>query len=174
MDATTPSGSGTVTGALSGGGTNLVTFTVPDNITSGDVLTLRIADVRNPDTPSSSYSISVIGNVTGPKPTAPPPPRPAVRDLTARAGVNKKGTVDLKLHCSVAACKGTVTLTDVRTVVAVERYSLRAGKTATVALHLDRKGLKLLAAAKHHTIKVTATVTVTRGKTVKAKVTLVG
>ena len=128
VDATTPSGSGTVTGALSGGGTNIVTFTVPDNIASGDVLTLRIADIRNPDIPSSTYSISVIGNVTGPKPTAPPPPRPAVRDLTARAGVSKKGTVDLKLHCSVAACKGTVTLTDVRTVVAVERYSLRAGK----------------------------------------------
>lgn len=173
VDATTSSGSGRVTAALSGGGTNVVTFTLPRNVNSGDVLTLRIADVRNPGTPSSTDSITVQGSVTGPRPTAPPP-RPVIRDLTAKAGVSKKGTVEVKLRCTVAACKGRVTLTDGKTLVATEKYSVRKGKTAAVALRLDGKGLKLLAGAKHHTIKVTATMTVTGGRTVKGTVTLVG
>ena len=48
QDATTPSGSGTVTAALSGGGTNSVTLKVPGNINAGDRLTSPSADVINP------------------------------------------------------------------------------------------------------------------------------
>ena len=57
-DDTTPSGSGTVTAALSGGGTNEVTFTLPNNIKQGDELTLNVADVLNPTIPSSTDSIT--------------------------------------------------------------------------------------------------------------------
>jgi hypothetical protein len=73
-DDTTPSGSGTVVAALSGGGSNLVTFTVPNSIEQGDELTLKIADVLNPTVPSSTDAITLVGSVTNLPPTAPPPP----------------------------------------------------------------------------------------------------
>ncbi len=65
-DSTTSSGSGTVVAGISGGGTNSVTFTVPNSINSGDQLTLTIQDVINPTTASSGYTISLVGNVNGP------------------------------------------------------------------------------------------------------------
>lgn len=204
-DATTTSGSGTVTASLSGGGTNAVTFTVPNNIKAGDALTLTISDVRNPSTASPTDSITLVGAVTGPPPTSvatttststtpatttpttttttlttssthttpktkPAPRRPVARELTARARVRKR-TVALKLKCTAAGCKGIVTLTHGKTTVATVKYSIRAGKTATVALRLDQRILKLLAVAKHHTITVTATITVTGGKAVRTKLT---
>ena len=64
-DTTTPSGSGTVTGAVSGGGSNEVTFIVPSTINNGDHFTLTVGDVINPGTASSIETISVLGNVTG-------------------------------------------------------------------------------------------------------------
>ena len=69
-DGTTPSGSGTVTAALSGGGTNVVTFTVPNDIEQGDELTLNVFDVLNPTIPSSTDSITLAGAVTNLPPTA--------------------------------------------------------------------------------------------------------
>ena len=72
-DSTTPSGSGTVTAGLTGGGTNNVTFTVPNSINSGDALTLTVLGVINPSTASSTYQINVVGNVTGPGAVAPFP-----------------------------------------------------------------------------------------------------
>jgi hypothetical protein len=203
-DATTSSGSGTVTAALSGGGTNVVTFTVPNSINSGDALTLIVSDVRNPSTASPADSITLVGSVTGPPPIALPtttttpvspsttqptttttstatttpttaqtPRRPIVSELAARARLRRK-TVGLTLRCTAAACKGAVTLTHERIALATVKYAIRAGKTATVTLHVGPKLLRLLAVAKHHTITVTATITVSGGKTIKAKVTLVG
>ena len=66
-----------------------------------------------------------------------------------------------------------MTLTDVTTVVGKSKYKVKAGKTVTVAVRLGAKGTELLAGAKHHTIKVTAKVTVSGGTTVKQKTTLV-
>jgi large repetitive protein len=188
-DSTTSSGSGTVSLALSGGGTNVVTFTVPNTINASDVFSLTVADVLNPSTASSTYSITLAGSVTGPAAVGPtttttvpkttttrPPvkkPKPVVKDLTTKASVTKH-VVDLKLRCTGKVCRGTVTLTDVTTVVGAQKYSVKAGKTGTVAIHLNAKGTRFLAGAKHHTIKVTAKVTVTGGKTVKEKTALVG
>ena len=185
VDATTSSGSGTVTAALSGGGTNTVTFTVPNSINSGDVLTITVSDVINPSTASSADSITLHGSVTGPAPTPvtttttaptttttkPPPPHPSVTELTAKATVNKN-VVGLKLRCTGANCKGELSLTDVKTGVGSRSYTFREGKTVTFALLLNDKGRGYLAGAKGHTIKVTETVTVTGGKTVKEKITL--
>jgi hypothetical protein len=193
-DSTSSSGSGTVSAAVTGGGTNNVTFTVPNTIGSGDVLTLTVADVVNPSTASASDSITIIGNVTAPPPSAattttttrPPtttttkPPvkkkvqHPTIADPTSRADVSKAHLVHVELKCTVEACKGYVTLTDVTTVVGSQHYSLRAGKKGIVVVHLRPKGILFVAGAKHHTIKVTATVTVTGGKTVKERTTLVG
>ena len=187
VDATTSSGSGTVTAALSGGSTNVVTFTVPHNINAGDVLTITVGDVINPNTASSADSITVHGAVTGPTPTPvtttttvpptttttkPPPPKPAVTVLGTKVTVNKE-IVGLKLRCTGQNCKGELSLTDVKTGVGARAYTFRAGKTVTFALRINDKGLGYLAGAKGHSIKVTETVTVSGGKTVKEKITLV-
>ena len=74
QDSTTPSGSGTVTAAVTGGGTNNVTFKVPGDISAGDRLTVTILGVINPSTASSTYTIGLIGNVTGPSTAAAPFP----------------------------------------------------------------------------------------------------
>jgi hypothetical protein len=67
-DSTMPSGSGSVTAGLTGGGTNDVTMTVPGNIGADDLLTLTIEDVINPSSANTAYSIALLGNVTGPSP----------------------------------------------------------------------------------------------------------
>ena len=76
-DATTPSGTGTVTAALSGGGTNAVTLKVPGNINSGDKLTITVMDVINPSAASSTYTIGLTGAVVGPSTAAVPFPHAA-------------------------------------------------------------------------------------------------
>jgi len=190
-DATSSGGSGTVTAALSGGGTSAVTFTVPNTVNSGDAITLTLADVLNPTTASASDSITIHGAVTGPAPSAatttttvPPtttttkPPvkkvqHPTIADTTSRADVSKAHLVHVELKCTVEACKGYITLTDVSTVVGSQHYSLRAGVKGIVVVHLRAKGILFLAGAKNHTIKVTAKVTVTGGKTEKERTTLV-
>ena len=72
-DSTTTSGTGTVTAALVGGGTNTVTITVPNSINSGDTLTFTVLGVINPSLASSTYQINLVGSVTGPTPVAPFP-----------------------------------------------------------------------------------------------------
>jgi hypothetical protein len=190
-DSTNSGGSGTVSAAVTGGGTDAVTFTVPNTINSGDVITLTVADVVNPSTASASDSITIRGAVTGPPPSAatttttvPPtttttkPPvkkvqHPTIADPTSKADVSKAHLVHIELKCTVEACKGYITLTDVSTVVGSQHYSLRAGQKGIVVVHLRAKGILFLAGAKHHTIKVTARVTVIGGKTVKERTTLV-
>ena len=88
--------------------------------------------------------------------------------------MSKAHLVHVELKCTVEACKGYVTLTDVTTVVGSQHYSIGAGKKGIVVVHLRPKGILFVAGAKHHTIKVTATVSVTGGKTVKERTTLVG
>jgi hypothetical protein len=73
QDATTPSGSGSVSAPISGGGTNDVTLTVPDSIRAGDLLDVTAEDVINPSSAATSYSITLLGNVTGPRAVAPFP-----------------------------------------------------------------------------------------------------
>ena len=74
QDPTTPSGSGTVTAAVTGGGTNDVTLKVPGDISAGDGLTVTILDVINPSTASSTYDIGLTGAVSGPQTAAAPFP----------------------------------------------------------------------------------------------------
>jgi hypothetical protein len=64
-DSTTASGSGTVA-TITGGGTNVVTLTVPASINSGDLLTVTVGNAINPSIASSTYTMTLIGNVTGP------------------------------------------------------------------------------------------------------------
>ncbi len=178
QDATTASGSGVVGTIVSGGGTNYVVITVPHNIASGDALTLNIQDAVNPSLASSTYAITLLGNVTGlasapltTTTTAPPPakPRPAVSALTTTARVAKRA-VPLEVRCTTAECAGVITLVDIRTELGHAKYSLAAGQTGTVSVGLFQQSLPLLAAAKDHTINATETITVAGGRTVSRKV----
>jgi hypothetical protein len=74
QDATTPSGSGTVTAALTGSATNDVTLKVPGDVSAGDRLTVTVSDAINPSTASSTYTIGLTGDVAGPSTAAAPFP----------------------------------------------------------------------------------------------------
>ena len=73
QDSTSPAGSGTVSAPLSGGGTNNVTITVPATINAGDILVITIEDAINPSSAGNAYSITLLGNVTGPPAVSPFP-----------------------------------------------------------------------------------------------------
>ena len=183
-DSTTPSGSGAASAIVSGGGTDNVVFRVANTINSGDILGLTVQDAINPSIASSTYTLSLQGNVAGlaptpttttvpPTTTTVPKPKPVVSSGTSSAKVSKNA-VKLKLSCKVVACSGVITLTDVKTEVGHSKYKVAAGKSGTISVGLLTDGKHLIAGAKKHTIKVTETVTVTGGNTIKAKVTLVG
>jgi hypothetical protein len=185
-DSTTPSGSGAATAIVSGGGTADVVFEVANTINSGDILALTVQDAINPSIASSTYTLTLEGNVSGLAPTATtttvppttttapkPKPKPVVSSGTSSAKVSKNA-VKLKLSCKVVACSGVITLTDVKTEVGHSKYKVAAGKSGTISVGLLTDGKHLIAGAKKHTIKVTETVTVTGGNTIKPKVTLVG
>ncbi|HMK98538.1 MAG TPA: hypothetical protein VK425_13380 [Acidimicrobiales bacterium] len=182
FDFTSPAGSGIVSGAASGGGTNSVTLTVPHTISSGDFLAVTVGDVANPGT-AGSYSITAGGNVnasneagaTGPWAKGPRTAghHPVVTDLTTNASV-VDNSVALKLACAVAACKGTVDLASGQVFIGGTSFNISAGKTALVHVPLSPEGRALVRAAKHHTINVRALITVTGGQPVKQATTLVG
>ena len=73
QDATTPSGSGSVSAPLSGGGSNDVTLTVPASVRDRDLVDITVEDAINPSSASTTYSITVLGRVTGPPVKAPFP-----------------------------------------------------------------------------------------------------
>ncbi len=102
-DDTTPSGSGTVTAALSGAGTNVVTFTLPNSIKQGDELTLKIAEVLNPTLPSSTDAITLVGAVTNLPPTALTPSTTPSYSL----GVSLAGAGGGSVSGSGIACPST-------------------------------------------------------------------
>ena len=181
QDSTTASGSGTVSVAVTGGGTNDVVITVPETINAGDVLTLNIDDAINPSLASGTYSITLVGNVTGltsaptttstPTTTTPPKPQPAVSALTTSATVANQA-VKLELRCATAKCAGLITLVDLKTELGHSKYDLAAGQTGYATVGLFPQVLPLLAAAKDHTINATETVTVSGGTTVTKKISV--
>jgi hypothetical protein len=189
VDTTNSAGSGTVA-ALSGGSTNTVTLTVPHNINAGDVLIITADDVINPSVASSTDVITIVGSVTGPgavpttttptttvpptTTTTVPKPVPVVSVVTKSASVGKSNRPGIKVECKVSNCKGYITLSDVTTKVGSTAYSFKAGNSHTYPILLNSTGIKLLKGAKAHTIKVNTKVSVTGGKTITVKVTLVG
>jgi hypothetical protein len=184
QDSTTPTGSAAASAIVSGGGTNDVVIRVANSINSGDILGLSVQGAINPSIASSTYTLMLQGSVAGlaptpttttvpPTTTTVPKPKPAASSGTNSATVSK-GVVKLKLVCKIVACTGVITLVDVRTEVGHSKFKVAAGKTGTISVGLLTDGKALLAGAKHHTIKVTETITVNGGPTVKSKVTLVG
>ena len=108
-DSTTPAGSAAANAIVSGGGSNDVVIRVANNINSGDTLALTVQDVINPSIASSTYQLTLQGNVAGlaptpttttvpPTTTTVPKPKPAVSSGTTSAKVSKN-VVKLKLDC---------------------------------------------------------------------------
>ena len=110
---------------------------------------------------------------------------PAVTVSSAKIAVSG-GSARVPLACANATCAGTIEMTGQvavkskgkkkakkKTVVLVKgSYSLAAGKSATVSVHLTAAGKSALATAKGHKLPGKAGVTVSGGVTVKKSVTL--
>jgi Carboxypeptidase regulatory-like domain len=110
---------------------------------------------------------------------------PAVSVPSAKIAV-AGDSARVPLACASATCAGRIELTGQivvkskgkkktkkKTVVlGKSSYSLAAGKSATVSVHLTAAGKSALAAAKGHKLSAKAGVTVTGGVTVKKSVTL--
>ena len=73
--------------------------------------------------------------------------------------------VRLRLRCTGAVCEGTVKLSYRRTLVAGAAYTLRAGKTGSVALRLSKQAMKLVERSQSKALSVTETVAVASGRT---------
>jgi Carboxypeptidase regulatory-like domain len=136
-------------------------------------------------------SISATSNtVTVPLPlvTSPPaPPRPAVTLWISKLVVSA-GTVRVPIACAGANCSGTVELTeqqltrthrDKKTIVKKKTiilgkatYSLAAGHSATVSIHLTTTGKGVLAKAKHHRLNAEVIASVAGGAATKRSVVL--
>lgn len=114
---------------------------------------------------ASALSVAVPIPVAPPPP--PPPPKPVVTIVSSKLALSgHPKALRVKLQCGGATCDGSVeltvkvltkrrkgrkTITHKRTLVLARgSFSLAAGKSATVTLHLTVAGRKLLAHAKHH------------------------
>lgn len=135
----------------------------------GNGLTCKVTGTNK-----SGSAAAVSNTLIVPVPPAAPPPKPAVKLLSVRLGVFG-GAVRVPLACAAASCTGTIELTE-RTVVKRGRgrrtltgeqtlilgrgsYSLPAGHSATVVVHLTATGRRVLAAG-HRARRVSATVVV--------------
>jgi hypothetical protein len=136
-------------------------------------------------------SVSATSNtVTVPLPltTSPPaPPRPTVT-LSGSKLVASGGVARVPIACTDANCSGTIELTEqevVKThkgkktivkkktvVLGKASYSLAAGHSATISIHLTATGRAALAKAKHHELAAKVSVSVVGGTTLSGSVFL--
>ncbi|MGH2873987.1 MAG: IPT/TIG domain-containing protein, partial [Solirubrobacteraceae bacterium] len=172
--AVSPAGSGTVD----------VTATTGEG-TSASSSADRFSYATTTTTPSTTTPTKT---TTTPTTTQPPVLRPRLRS----GGHELKATgafAGVPLGCSVAGCHGTLTLSERVTVrvrhaektvrrqktvvLATERYSLGAGRHATLRVRLNAAARAALTKAERHRVSAQATVTVTGGTTLKENVTLI-
>jgi hypothetical protein len=115
-------------------------------------------------------------------------PVPVIEIASSKLSVSRRAT-KVSLACANAACAGSVQVVETmvtrhrkghRTVVKKEKlvvasgaYSLAAGQTGVVVLHLTGAGKGRLARAPHHRLSVTAVASVVGGTQVAKAVQLV-
>ncbi len=136
-------------------------------------------------------SVSATSNtVTVPLPPIigpPAPPRPSVT-LSSSKLVDSGGTVRVPIACAGANCSGTIELTEQevtkthkgkKTIVKKKTvilgkatYSLAAGHSATIGIHLTAKGKSVLAKAKRHQLTAEVIASVVGGVATKKSVVL--
>jgi len=94
-----------------------------------------------------------------------------LRLLSSRAALRSGKTARFAVRCRDGACKrGTMTLRRVRTTIGAGTIALSAGKKGYVTVRLNAAGRR--AAARHRSLKATATLAVKGGKAEKATVTI--
>lgn len=114
-------------------------------------------------------------------------PTPVVK-IVSSGLIAFRGKAKISISCASAACAGAVRVVEttvtrhrkghrtivrkVKLVVASGSYSLAAGKTGTITLHLTRAGAHKLSHARHHHLAPKAVVSVTGGKQVERAVQL--
>jgi hypothetical protein len=165
-------GGGVGGGGGTGGGGGGTPPVVPTTTTVPSTTSTTATTV--PVTTSTTATTVATTAPAAPRTTTTVPRRvsPDVRALTTKALVSGH-TVLLKLRCTVAACRGSISLRYGRTNLGTGRYKLAVDKTGWFPVELTDKTHQLLADAKQHTIKVSEIVTVTAGKTVKKPLSLV-
>jgi hypothetical protein len=136
-------------------------------------------------------SVSATSNtVTVPLPPIIGPPGPPRANITLSSSkfVASDGTVWVPIACAGANCSGTIELIErevtktrnakktivKRKTIALGKatYSLAAGHSATIGIHLTAKGKSVLAKAKHHQLTVEVIASVVGGAAVKKSVVL--
>jgi hypothetical protein len=110
---------------------------------------------------------------TVPTTTTRPKPVPAVAALSTRSTVSGN-KVELRLRCSGATCRGTITLYEGGTLLATKSYEMFAGTASSWGAYLNSKALLRLVNSRYHTLNATEEVTVNDGTTVQKHITLVG
>lgn len=110
---------------------------------------------------------------TVPTTTTRPKPVPAVAALSTRSTVSGN-KVELRLRCSGATCRGTITLYEGGTLLATKSYVMFAGTASSWGAYLNSKALLRLVNSRYHTLNATEEVTVNDGTTVQKHITLVG
>ena len=115
------------------------------------------------------------------------PPVPVIKIATSKLSVSKNAT-KLSIACASATCAGTVKTIETivtkhkkghKTVIKKEKlvlatgsYSLTAGQSGTVTLHLTSIGKSKLAKASHHRLSVKLVASLTGGKAIEKTVQL--
>ena len=133
--------------------------------------TLSTAPATTTTTTSTTTTTTVPTTTTTVPATARP--LPVIRALSTRPPVSAN-TVQLRLRCSGAACRGTMALYDGTSLLATKNYAMFAGTTSSWGAHWDTTAVRLLDGARNHTLNATEKVTVARGDTVYKRITLVG
>jgi hypothetical protein len=148
-------GGGEPGGGGGGGPSPTTTTTVPTTTTTAATATTTVPTTTT-TAPSKSSTV-----------------HPTITGLT-RTAVVSHGAVDLKLHCSNAACSGTIKLWDNHLLLGKSTYSLAAAKTASFTVRFNSKAMALLSRYAHRSLRATETVLVTGGERWTARIGLAG
>jgi hypothetical protein len=135
-------------------------------------------------------SISATSNTLAVPPLlviSPPPVRPKLT-LSSSKFVVSGGTAQVPIACAEASCSGSIELTEQKLVkthkgkkaitkketviLGNTSYSLAAGHSATISIHLTATGKAALAKAKHHELAAKVSVSVAGGTTLSESVSL--
>ena len=160
---------------------------------SGSRYVVQAADVGNgltckvTATNENGSAAAVSNTLIVPVPPPPKPPVPVVK-LTSAEIVVSRGAARVPISCASASCVGTIELTERvavlhrrggRTIVKRERlvlgkgaYTLAAGHSATIAVHLSASVRSELVRVRRHELSAKVLVSVDGGKTVSETVLL--
>jgi Ca2+-binding RTX toxin-like protein len=83
------------------------------------------------------------------------------------ATMSRKGVVGIRINCA-ASGKGTLTLRKGRAKIGKKRFSVRSGRVKTVKVKLTKKGRRAVKRAKHHRLRIKATLSSVRKGKVRA------